>query len=80
MKLSESELTLINKGSNSDIYRYGSERKGVILKMVDTTFKKECKHLLNEFQTLSCIKHDNIIKALKYKQNVHLHGTGSSYN
>lgn len=40
MKLSVQEMALINKGTNSEIYRYGSGDKSVAIKVVPVKFKK----------------------------------------
>ena len=40
MKLSLKDLTLISKGSNSEIYKYQSGEKMVVLKVVPAQFKK----------------------------------------
>jgi hypothetical protein len=41
------KLTLLCRGVNSEIYRYGCLEQAVVLKMVPTTSSKESKHLMN---------------------------------
>lgn len=47
MQIETQRLALIDKGSNSEIYRYGNQEKSVVLKMVISSSRKECKHLCN---------------------------------
>lgn len=72
------KLTLLTQGMNSEIYRYGCVDKGVILKMVAASCSKQSKHLANEFRILSSVNHQNIIKALKYKENIALNGKAAT--
>lgn len=47
MDANKGKMTLISQGSNSEIYRYGSADKAVVLKVVKTSAKKEVRHLEN---------------------------------
>ena len=61
------KLQLLSRGSNSEIYAYGSNDNRVVLKVVSSVFGKEVKHLANESTILKLLEHENIIKMLKYK-------------
>ncbi len=67
MDQKKGKLQLINKGSNSEIYLYGSSTNSVILKVVSSSCSKEAKHLANESNILKLLEHKNIIKMLKYQ-------------
>jgi predicted Ser/Thr protein kinase len=68
---------LVAKGSNSEIYLYGGKGSKVVLKVVPTACSKEAGHLSNEYRLLSKLEHENIIRALKFKEKIILNGTGS---
>lgn len=57
MQMEMSKLKLLGRGSNSEIYRYGGEEQGVVLKMVGAGCSKEAKHLANEHRMLSSLSH-----------------------
>ena len=78
MDIDPSSLKLVIRGSNSEIYRYGPPQAALILKLVPSAYKKEARHLANEFNILSKLNHENIIKVLRYKQNVLLKSSPSS--
>jgi len=76
MNFEARKLTLVSRGSNSEIYRYGDIAKGVVLKVVPSSCAKEAKHLANEYRVLGQLDHENIVKALKYRERINLSGTG----
>ena len=78
MQLTNEGLKLLCKGSNSEIYLYGTADSKVVLKVVPASCTKEAKHLGNEYGVLSKLHHDNVIRALKYKEKISLTGTGST--
>ena len=47
MNINPSSLKLVSRGSNSGVYRYGTQSKAVVLKMVPSSCKKEARHLDN---------------------------------
>ena len=61
------KLKLLSKGSNSEIYLFGSNGNGVVLKVVTSSCGKEAKHLANECSILKKLEHTNIIRMLKYQ-------------
>lgn len=76
MDQKKGKLQLINKGSNSEIYLYGSNGNSVVLKVVSSSCSKEVKHLANESKILKLLEHKNIIKMLKYQEKISLQGSG----
>ena len=47
MNIDVSKLKLVSRGSNSGVYRYGTQLQAVALKMVASSCKKEAGHLAN---------------------------------
>ena len=78
MLFGQGNLKLVNRGSNSDIYRCGAPGKSFIIKMVPSSCKKEARHLFNEFKMLSNLDHENILKVFKHKQKVMIEGMSES--
>ena len=78
MNIDLSRLKLVSRGSNSGVYRYGTQLNAVAIKMVPSSCKKETKHLANEYMMLSEINHENIIKVLRYKKELVVKGVSGS--
>ena len=57
MNVDSGSLKLVSRGSNSDVFRYGSQNKAVILKVVASQCRKETRHLANEYRILSGLDH-----------------------
>jgi serine/threonine protein kinase len=72
--MSENKLMMIGRGCNSELYAYGESENRVVLKVVSSFSKKEQRHLKNEYTILKTLDHENIIKALKYQENVAFQG------
>lgn len=57
----------LDKGNNSEIFLFKEE---MVLKMVDIKFKKQAKHLANEFELMSACDHPHILKVSALKKNI----------
>jgi len=75
--MNEGKLTLIARGCNSQLFTFGSGNDQVVLKVVPSVSKKEQRHLFNEFSMLKQLHHNNILRVLKYQENVAFAGNKS---
>ena len=66
----ESKLKEIASGSNSNLWVYNQGEDRVVLKAVGSEHQKEQRHLKNEYIMLRLVDHENIVRALKYQENV----------
>jgi len=60
-----SHLQLLDQGSNSVIYTFGTTKK-VALKIVSSKSIKEARHLRNEASILKQLRHEHIVRMVKF--------------